>query len=272
MTIIAALLMAQAASASASAVPPAPVIDAAALARIGERGRLLYAYDQAAWRGTDDLLAHHREALPKQGGYIVDGPIEAPRMVFFDSATHRAIYIAHVSGGRVVDGATPTGADADLSPLDQRLIAARDAAVAVMRADTAARPCAAKPFNSVVVPPADADGPVSVYFMTPQTSGDAIPLGGHFRVDVDSAGAAGPVRRFTNTCLSTPVAGAPKGGTPVAAFVTQLIGDRPTEIHVFTSLTLRRPVYVATHDTGGGGHLWVVTGATISGPRALPGR
>lgn len=45
-----------------------------ALARASQRGALLYAYDQAAWHGTDDMLAKIGDPASRIGGYIVDGP------------------------------------------------------------------------------------------------------------------------------------------------------------------------------------------------------
>lgn len=282
MSIVMAMLL----TAQAAAVPPASIPstaqatpkpsgwngDAASLAT-GERGRLLYAYDQAAWHGTDDLLANHKDAAPRQhGGYVVDGPVEAPRIAFFDATTHRAVYRARLVEGRIVDGRVATGAEAELTPMEQRLIAAREAARGAVLLDVTARPCAAKPFNTVVVPPSTPDGPIAVYLLTPQTTNDAVPLGGHYRIDVDAAGKAGPVQRFTHACLATPVHPAlPNGAKPVGIVVGQLIGDRPTEIHVFTSLTVRQPIYVTT-ESGAAASLWLVSGSRIGGPRPFAAR
>jgi hypothetical protein len=242
-----------------------------ALVAVGERGRLLYAYDQAAWHGTDDLMANHRDVVPKQGGYVVDGSVDDPRIVFFDTATRRAVYVAHVREGKVVDATVPAGVEAELAPLDRTLIAAREAAVAAMRADATARPCAAKPFNTVVVPPSAPEGPISVYFLTPQTTTDAVPMGGHYRVDVDASGTAGAVQRFTRTCLSIIRPRLPAGSKPEGAFVTQLIGDRPTGIHVFASYTLRLPVFVGVGQPPNVA-MWTVNGARIAGPMVPPKR
>ena len=267
------LLMLQTTASSPTLAPmsaASPTNDPAALQAI-KRGQLLYAYDQAAWHGTDDFLAHHRDLIPKRGGYIVDGPVEAPRLTFFDADTQRALYSANVVDGRVSDVVVRSGDSAELSPLDHRLIVARTAAAAAITADPTARPCAEKPFNTVVVPPESADGPISVYFLTPQTTKAAVPLGGHFRIDVDAAGKAGPVQRYTHACLNTLVNGAPTGGKQTAVVVSQLIGNRPTEIHVFTSLLLRQPVYVIT-ESGTLPAMWIVVGRRILGPRPLPRR
>jgi len=238
---------------------------AAALARIGERGALLYAFDRAAWHATDDLRARHPEVMARLGGYVVDGTAAAPRAIFFDAAGSRAVYVARFEDDRLVEGRlTGSGDDAGLSPSVKRMIAARAAAAAAIAADASARPCAAKPFNTVVVPPSAPDGPVTVYFMTPQVTGDMVPFGGHYAVDVDAAGKAGPVRRFTRTCLDMPTSpGSPAGSRPAAIVVSQIVGALPTEIHVFQSLTLRKPVMVVA---GKPAQIWPVAGARFRPP------
>ena len=76
-------------AAPAPATPPVAlpmsVTEAAAVHRAEERGTMIYAYDQAAWHGTDDLAAKAPDFATKVGGWIVDGPEEAPEIVFFDT-------------------------------------------------------------------------------------------------------------------------------------------------------------------------------------------
>ena len=64
------------------------------------RGKLIYAYDQAAWHGTDAMLAKVKEPGALIGGWIVDGPASAPTLVFFDKdpADPHAVYIAEFQG------------------------------------------------------------------------------------------------------------------------------------------------------------------------------
>lgn len=239
------------------------------VARASERGALLYAYDQAAWHGTDDMMAKLPGYQDKVGGYIADGPPTEPRLVFVDKSRTKAVYIARFDGSRLVNGKVlGAGDDTTLSALDRRMLDALNTARAALAADKTVFACAAQPFNTVVLPPASASAPVPVYFLTPQTTNNAIPFGGHYEVDVDVAGRAGPVRRFTNSCLN--MATPPdlsNGGKPEFLVVTHLLDPTPTEVHVFSSLTLGLPVLVAT--PGPPLRLWTVRGANIEPPVPL---
>jgi hypothetical protein len=241
---------------------------AEALTRASQRGALLYAYDQAAWHGTDDMLSKIADPANKLGGYIVDGPANAPRLVFFDKAGSAAVYVATFNGNHLVEGhVLGPGDDHILSALDQRMVRALGAARAALVADGSARPCAAKPFNTVVLPPDSTAGPVSVYFLTPQTSTDVIPFGGHYEIDVDASGKAGSIRRFTNSCLNMPTRPRlPNGAKLEAIFVTHLLDPVPTEIHVFNSLVTGMPVMVGTASPE---MVWPVHGDRIGSPTPL---
>lgn len=241
-----------------------------AIAQAAARGALIHAYDQAAWHGTDDMLAKLPDAAGRVGGWVVVGNAEAPTAIFFDKAATEAVYLARFERGRLVEGKLlGAGDDRRLTPEALRLIAALKAARAAVAADRTLFTCGDKPFNTVVLPAEAAGGAVAVYFMTPQTSSAAIPFGGHYRVEVDAAGRAGAARAFSRACL--PMATRPPGGARAAGLVvSHLLDPFPTEIHVFSSLTLRRPVYVATMRPNA--RLWVVTGSRIEGPRPLPTR
>jgi hypothetical protein len=242
-----------------------------ALARASSRGALLYAYDQAAWHGTDDMLTKLKDPSNEVGGYIVDGPVTAPRLIFFDKAGHGAVYIATFSGNRLVEGHVLSGdEDRTLSPLDQRMILAVGAARTAISKDGNVRPCASRPFNTVVLPPESSDGPVPVYFLTPQVVTNTVPFGGHFEIDVDAQGNAGNVRQFSKSCFDMPTsASLPAGAKPESLVVTHLLDPVPTEIHVFNSLVLRMPVMVSTVSNK---MIWPVEGAKIGKPIPLPAK
>ncbi len=231
----------------------------AAVASALQRGALIHAYDQAAWHGTDDMLTKLPDPRGKIAGWIVDGPVDAPELVFYDrSEDPHAVYVARFDKGKLVSGRVlGAGDDRTLSPARRKLIAAAAAASEAIRAG-GYRGCVDKPFNSVVLPPAAPDGPILVYYLTPQTTRDSIPLGGHYRVEVGADGVAGPVRRFTKSCMALPLA-PPKDGKPVAAMVNHLLDSTPTEIHVFSAMAMRRPLVVMA-----GGKTWIVTGSGIA--------
>jgi hypothetical protein len=238
--------------------------DEAALALALERGKLIYAYDQAAWHGTDDLKVKMPDFAKRVGGWIVDGPADAAELVFYDrdETDPKALYIARFAGSRLVSSRLPDPAeDRSLSGERKAMIAAKKAALrALVSSD--AKKCADQPMNSVVLPPQQPAGSFLVYFLTPQTDLKAVPMGGHHRVEVAADGQARAQRAFTKSCLEVPLTG--ERGKPAGLIVTHLLDPVPTEIHVFSSLAARLPIYVGTN---GGKRLWAVEGSRI---RPLP--
>ncbi|WP_425230490.1 hypothetical protein [Sphingomonas sp.] len=263
-----ALLLASPAPARASdTVAPLTAAEQSAVAVASARGAMLYAYDQAAWHGTDDMIARLPDYANRLAHYIVDGPATAPRLIFYDrQATPQALYVAQFRDGRLVEGKVlGPGDDRTLTPEDLRLIGALAAAKAALTDDGHAFLCANRPFNTVVLPPETPGGPIAVYFLSPQTSNDTLPFGGHYRIEVDAAGHAGPVHAFTRSCLPIPThPPARDDAQPVGIVVSNLLDPTPTEIHVFSSLSIRRPVFVVTEQPTR--RVWGVAGSRIRGP------
>jgi hypothetical protein len=258
------LIAAFAAPATPAPAPAASAIsdaEAAGIRWAEARGAMIYAYDQAAWHGTDDLAAKMPDYRDKVGGWIVDGPAESPELVFYDrdAAEPHALYIADFRNNALTSSRVLGPADdRSLSAARKAMIAARNAATAALEASDS-RKCKPQPFNTVVLPPARPGEATLVYFLTPQTKNDAIPFGGHHLVEVSADGKAHPPRHFTNSCLELPL-GKPKKGQPGMLFVTHLLDPVPTEIHVFSSLAAHVPVFVATVPNR---HLWGVEGSHI---------
>jgi hypothetical protein len=258
-----ALLGVVASPAHARKAPPAPAVspvEQAQLREVARRGGLLYAYDQAAWHGTDDLVAKMPDFETRVGGWIVDGPAEAPELIFFDKdrANPHAVYVARFGAGKLVSGRIVGAGESGLSPERRQLVAAREAALAAVSAASLTR-CAESPMNSVVLPPAAPGEPTLVYILTPQRVMNALPFGGHYLIPVDATGSAGPIRHFTNTCLELPLPSAAERPRVVALGITHLLDPLPTEIHVFSSLAAHMPVTVGTSD----GRTWWVDGTAI---------
>ena len=234
--------------------------DQAAIRQASDRGALLYAYDQAAWHGTDDMLAKLGDPKDRVGGWIVDGPAASPELVFFDKdeAHPHAVYVADFKDNRLVSSRVlGAGDDTSLSANRLRLIHARAIGIAALEASKEPR-CSENSYNTVVLPPAAPGDPVLVYILTPQTSNDTIPFGGHYLIPVSVDGKPGPIRHFAKSCAVFPMPQKGKGA-PVATYITHLLDPTPTEIHVFSSLTLHLPVYVGTSDN----RVWSVEGARI---------
>ena len=250
-----ALIAALALLAAAPAAAQISTADQAALDRARTRGELIYWYDQAAWHGTDDMFAKAPEVTKTAGGWIVDGPADAAELIFYSrGADPKPLYWARFKDGKLAESRKLGDGDtAMLTAQRRRMIAALASARAALIESPAQR-CADKPFNTVVLPPATPDGPVPVYFLTPQTENGVLPLGGHYLFEVDAAGKAGPMRRFSKSCLALPAtAKAPERGSPVAMFITHLLDPVPTEIHFFSAMAARKPIYVGISEK-----IWVV--------------
>ncbi len=263
-TVIAAILLGSGlapASAREKNAAPAPSVSAAEEAQLREvarRGALLYAYDQAAWHGTDDMVAKLPDFESRVGGWIVDGPAEAPELVFFDETGTRPVYVARFRDGKLIMSEV-FGADAaELGAPRRKLVAAREAALVALDKSDAKR-CSKAAMNSVVLPPAAPGEPTLVYFLEPQRVMDAFPFGGHYLFPVDPSGRAGPMRSFTKTCIELSRAAVRKEEEVVALWITHLLDQVPTEIHVFSSLATGLPVSVGTRD----GRNWHIDGTAI---------
>lgn len=227
-----------------------------ALRRAIDRGTLLYYYDQAAWHGTDDMLAKIGSRKDEIGGWIVDGPVEASELIFFDRNANEphALYVARFALGKLQSGRV-LGADEDrtLSPARRQMVAALLSGRSAV-AQSGLTPCGNQPFNTVLLPPETPGGPTNIYFLTPQPARDAYAFGGNFALAIGADGKAGPMRRFTNSCLTMKAPPSKKGKDPAALIVTHLLDPVPTEIHVFTAYAARVPIVVMT----GKDRLWAI--------------
>lgn len=227
--------------------------DAAALRQAETRGALIYAYDQAAWHGTDDFRLKAASMRPEPGGWIVDGPADAPELVFIDRNTTdpKALYIADFKNGKLVNGKIlGDGDDRSLTPARKQMVEALRIARQTI-GEAKLTPGTKAPFNTVVLPPEIPGGPTLVYFLTSQTELKTIPFGGHYLVPVAADGKAGSIRAFTKSCINLPFPASGKArisGTPAAITITHLLDPTPTEIHVFSAAAARLPVLVATSD------------------------
>lgn len=225
-----------------------PSVDAQASANMA-RGDLLYAYDQSAWHVTDAAL----KAIPKATmnllrGYIVTPADGGYRTTFYggEPGSHFRLYTAIWSNRAVVqpellspERRVPVTAD------EERLIAAK--AIALSNLDQLQK-CSSGKLNSAVIPGRTTQDPVSIYILTPSTRPNAIPMGGHYRIDV-KYGAVVSQRKFTNSCIElerTLPTG--KQGRPVALMISHLLDPVPTEIHAFAVHAAGLPMYVATPD------------------------
>lgn len=219
-----------------------------------DRGRLLYAYDQAAWHGTDAMLADaEKRGLTSTlaqmiGGWIVAGSASDPKVIFFDKDERDpgAVFVIQLAdGGRRVLSTDFVGEGADdrIDEATRSLIRARGVASSLIAEGELTR-CARGNWNIAVLPPDAPGGPTLVYILSPQDTLDAVPFGGHYRIEVSADGTAGPVHAFTRSCIAFPTRVSEE--KPEALVVTQLLDPVPTEISVFTMLAAGTPLYIMT--------------------------
>ncbi len=205
-----------------------------------DRGLTLYQYDQAAWHTTDALM----EDVADPSGAGIRGwvvvPVEAGWLVTYwrpEGDGYLGVYSALWDGSEVSERKVLGSDEAELSDEQVALIRAGNVPDAATLT-----PCANAPFNKVIMPSGKASGSTFVYLLTPQTSLDSVPMGGHYRFEVLD-GEIVDRREFTKSCL---LLGPPPETAPQALLVTHLLDPVPTEIHVFSAYPARMPIYVVT--------------------------
>ena len=225
----------------------------AAVARAAAVGLELYEHDQAAWHGTDAMQAD----IPNPDaegfvGWITERTGEDITLLFVRRkgdelyAGYRATYRdGAVQGhGRV---------NIPLTDAQRRIYQARQLVITTAQVQT----CAPS-YNTVTLPRAQ-PGPdgadIDVYIMPAFEDMRHIPFGGHYRVAVDTgANLIRETARFTTQCFTSEIQ-----DHVVALGISQIIGDTPTEIHVFLSLSTRLPIVVVSRSGS-----WTVAGNRIS--------
>ena len=254
-TLILLLALALGATAPALAKPaskasaPLSAEEQAGVALAIDRARLLHAYDQAAWHTTDAL----RRDVPSEAVATIRGWVVTPdgdgdyRVTYYSGAPgtgHRAVYSVVWTGGTDVrDAKLHAAGDDQLSAEETRLVAASGAVP-----EQGPLRCANARFNRVILPRSSADEPDLVYLLTPQTEAGSIPLGGHHRSAVKD-GKILSSRPFSNSCIAMPLDAKTEGFV-----ISHLLDPTPTEVHFFSALAGRKPVYVITTQNE---RLWV---------------
>jgi len=231
------------------AEPPAPRAEMT-LEQVAARGELIYRYDQAAAISTDEMLRVLKEPAPIKG-WIVEPARDDLLVTYYglDGDKPFAIFKASVRDAKVVSSHLLTERDdRSLSAIERQMAKADQAAK-----NLSLNKCIDARFNPVVLPPA-ADGTTIVYLLTPRVETGTYPVGGHYRVEVDGAGMVVASRPFLNSCLTVP----PPPPNAVAFFLTHLLDPQPTEIHVYLSLLMGKPIGVGTSQGN-----WMVEGTHI---------
>lgn len=259
-----------------SGEPPAPksaLMETAKQAQ--DRGAQMYSYDQAAWHATDkfqeDLklgqVSLESNAAKGLEGYVVEPDGGKLLVTFYRSTPEGLTAFARyrMSGSDVVSGGlVPADGDSVLSPMAQRMIAARRTAVAEM-----VKPghglCTRSNPNTVILAP-DATHDLSVYVLSSTTAWDHYPAGGHYRFDFGDDGTLLRERAFMKSCVDLNTE--PKDGKrPEVVGVSHLLDNGPTEIHAFVSYYVNAPLMVITTQNG---WLWGVTNGKVESLGPVP--
>jgi hypothetical protein len=222
----------------------APVISQTELAQITERGRLLYAYDQAAWHATDAVQAtnpqkeevdHFIAHQTDKGWEVAFGHLNEARDAFL------VAYLA--TQGKTlqefsVEHLVPPKQDTGFY-----LVAAKAIDLALRDFHGEKRP-----YNVAVLPAST--GQLYVYVLPAQTENGKYPLGGDARYSISSDGnTIVENRRLHNDILIFDTRST-NGSKPQAGWHTHVLTDAPEDTDVFYVLTRRPsiPEYIGTKD------------------------
>jgi len=152
------------------------------LAGVTERGRDLYAYDQAAWHGTDAFFALH----PDTNGLTHYICIKTPagwEVVFPKwNATHDRLLVAY-EAKQTGSPTYYTAVKYDPPREGPDDLIARERALELAIGDFGA---VNRPFNTAILPAED--GSLYVYIYPGQTKNDVWPLGGDVRYTISADG------------------------------------------------------------------------------------
>lgn len=205
---------------------------AAYLAGVTERGRALYAYDQAAWHGTDAFFAIHPDTNGLTHYICMKTPtgweVAFPRW----NATHDRLLVAYEAkqvGGP--EDYTAAKYDPPREGPDDLVAKERALELAIGDFGTANRP-----YNTAILPAED--GNLYVYLYPAQTKTTIWPLGGDVRYTISSDGKQILEKRpLHKTILDFQFDPKIKA---VSGFHSHVLSDVPEDTDVLYVLT-RRP-------------------------------
>lgn len=246
-------------SAAAENAPAPPMSDDEKRIAASSRdlGVLIFLHDRAAWLGTDEVRKLRGFDSDKRlHGYITERRGDEIRVTFYGGdkvESNAALYRVVVPDTGKPQPAEALAMPEQLSQYEMGAVAARGLALRER-----IEPMCSKQYNSVVVPASvgDATG-WAVYLLPGTTDAKVLPVGGAHRIETNVGGDTVVSRRaYTRSCLNLTVE--PKAAAMV---LSHLLDPQPTELHVFWSLQVRKPLVVVTSPAGSA---WYVTGQGIA--------
>ena len=213
---------------------------------ITERGRVLAGYDNAAWHGTDAVVAIHPDTAGMRA-YMARANADGRWEVVFGrpSANADTFYVA----SRAVQSATSdtvfTATSLARPVADVGYYARAFRALELCSRDMGGR--ATRPYNSMVVP-ADGSNEWFVYFVPAPTTSGVWPLGADVRFRVASDGRQILERRRLHNDVIEFTGKSSDGKQLVAGMHAAVLADQPEDTDVFHVLTRtpRVPEYIVT--------------------------
>lgn len=211
-------------------------------------GHKIFAHDQAAWGATDFVRA---KGIKPEGlvGWITEDAGESIRVLWIaqngDQLTLR--YETRNQGQAVVDGSFQSFDGG--KPLEPRQVAAFKA-----RQNAASSGFERCPgtYNSVVLPsePGEPDG-YNVFLLVALPDWSKVMVGGNVLIRMDGTGMKVlETKSYTKSCLVLGGDEAPAGAKPVALYMSDVMSQTPTPIHVFLNLQHNETFFVLTTANG----------------------
>lgn len=212
----------------------APAISASDLAQITERGRSLYACDQAAWHATDAVQATN----PRQGeaGRYIARKTDARWVVAFGhlSEARDAFLVAYIATqGKTLEDYSVEHFATPLRDTGFNLAAAKAIDLALQDFQGEQRP-----YNVAVLPAADSK--LYVYVLPAQTKNGVYPLGGDERYLISPDGSTILEKRRMHHSILMFDMTVPDAAKLAAGFHVHVLSDVPEDSDVFFVLT-RKP-------------------------------
>jgi hypothetical protein len=218
-----------------SAQKPTPLSDSE-LAGITARGRLLAAYDTAAWRATDAVLA----LKPAQGvvGRYIARKTETGWIVVFGRFTEaKDAFLISYEATQGSEPKTFTAKSNDPPKADTGFYytAAKAIEIALQNSHLEKRP-----YNTYVLP--QDSGQLYVYVLPAQTVADVYPLGGDTRYLVSADGSTVIETRQLHKSILEAKHSIPPGAKSAGGAHSHVLTDTPEDTDVFHVLRQTHPL------------------------------
>jgi len=212
------------------------------LAQITARGRMLFAYDQAAWHASDAVMAAH----PREedlGRFVAQKTAEGWTVAFGRLNEARDAFLVSVlaTQGKTAEEFTVKKFDAPERDTGFYFAAAK--AIETTLPDFHG---ANRRYNVAVLPAGE--GRLYVYFVPAQTENGIFPLGADARYLVSADGATIVEKRQLHKGLIPTGGPVPPGATVVGGSHSHVLSDIPEDTDVFYVLTRKpsMPEYIGT--------------------------